>query len=563
MRFIILFFIIITTTVNAQKEYPKDLFRPPLDIPLLLSGTFGELRSNHFHSGIDIKTQQREGLSIFSVGDGYVSRIKVSPWGFGKALYVTHANGRYTSVYAHIQKFSPEIEAYVKKLQYKKEAYDLEVFPDKNKFAIKKGELIAFSGNTGGSAGPHLHFELRDASQRPMNPLHFGMKIKDTKAPTILGLHGYSIDDKAQINQSNTPIQININKQGNATFLADKVYAIGKIGFGIHSYDNQDYTTNKNGVYAVEMSVNGTPYFSYDFEKFSFSETRYINAFIDYEKYKSEQYRVQKCFISPNNPLSIYHYKIDNGILDIKEGLQYVVEIKVRDFKGNESIINIPVEGKQLETLQKTEPAITDTFLKASVDNNYELEKASVFFPANTFYEGFYLNISKNDSTLIVHNDKIPVHKNFTINFDVSSYNEEERKKLIIARIDEEGHLVYEETSKRGTSLRTRTRNLGVYTLAMDTIAPEIIPVNFKKEKWLNDSNYLKVRIKDDFSGISDYRATINGKWILMEYEPKKDMLIYDLNDIEFEDTEHNLKIIVTDNAGNSTTFTSKLFRKN
>jgi len=562
MRFLIFFFIF-TTTINAQKKYPKDLFRAPLEIPLLLSGTFGELRSNHFHSGIDIKTQQREGLPVLSVGDGYISRIKISPWGFGKALYIAHANGSYTSVYAHIQKFSPKIQAYIKKLQYQRETYELEVFPKQNEFTIDKGEIIAYSGNTGSSAGPHLHFELRDASQRPMNPLHFGMKVADNKAPTVLGLYGYSLDNKAQINQSNVPIQVNINQQDKNTFLADKIYANGKIGFGIHSFDHQDYTNNKNGVYAVEMFVNGTPYFSYDFEKFSFSETRYINAFIDYEKYKTVKNRIQKCFIAPNNPLSIYHYKIDNGIIDIKEGLNYTIEIKVKDFKGNESSITIPIEGKQLEKIQQKEEVVTDNFLKASIDNNYEFSNTSVFFPANTFYNNFYIDLAESDSTIVVHNDKVPVHKNFTINFDASSYTKEERRKLVIARIDEDNQLIYENTIKKGTSLRTKTRNLGVYTLALDTIAPKITPVNFKKGKWTVDSKYLKVKIHDNLSGIANYRATINGKWILMEYEPKKDMLIYNFNDIEFTVPEQNLKIIVTDNTGNNTTFTSNLQIKN
>lgn len=563
MRFLITLFILITTSLSAQKEYPKDAFRSPLDIPILLSGTFGELRSNHFHSGVDIKTQQREGLSIFSVGDGYISRIKISPWGFGKALYITHPDGYYTSVYAHLQEFSPAIEAYIKKLQYERETYELEVYPDPDTFTVSKGELVAYSGNTGSSGGPHLHFELRDASQRPINPLLFGMKASDTKAPTILGVYGYSNDDESQINQSNTPIQININKQNDGTFLADKVLASGKIGFGLHTFDSQDYTSNKNGVYAVEMSVNGTPYFSYDFEKFSFNETRYINALIDYERYTTTKQRIQKCFISPENPLSIYGHKVDNGILTVKEGLSYDVLLKVKDFEGNESVIHIPVEGKKMESLQKTETLITDHFLRAAIDNNYEFENASVFFPSNTFYENFYIDISSNDSTLVIHNDKVPVHKNFTVNFDISSYEGAEKRKLFIARIDEENNLIYEKTSKSKTKLSTRTRNLGVYTLALDTIAPKIAPVNFNNKQWLNDYEYLKVKIVDDLSGIANYRATINGQWILMEYEPKKDMLTYKFKDRTFTKSEHELKIIITDNVGNTTTFTNTFYRKN
>ncbi|NER14177.1 peptidoglycan DD-metalloendopeptidase family protein [Leptobacterium flavescens] len=564
MRFLAFFFILFTVPTFAQKEYPKDAFRPPLDIPLLLSGTFGELRSNHFHSGIDIKTQQREGLSIFSVGDGYVTRIKVSPWGFGKALYIVHPNGYYTSVYAHLKKFSPEIEAYVKKIQYERESYEVEIFPEPNEFKVSKGDLIAYSGNTGSSGGPHLHFEYRDSAQKPINPMHFGINISDSKAPRVLGLFGYSIDDNAQINQSNVPIEIKLTQQGNGNFLAEKVYAEGKIGFGVNTYDQQDHTYNKNGVYAVEMMLNGQQHFSYDFEKFSFAETRFINAFIDFERYRTEKERVQKLFIAPKNPLSIYETTVNDGILEIEEGQEYTIEIRISDFKGNKSTIRIPVEGKKQEVIEKTETLVTDNFLRASIDNNYEFEGCSVFFPANSFYENFYIDIQKTDSTLNIHHDKIPVHRNFTVSFDTSSYSEEERRKLYIARYDEEDNeLVYEDTAKRGDVLSTKTRNLGVYTLATDTISPKVTPINFKGDQWLTNYQYLKVKIEDLETGIANYRATINGKWILMEYEPKKDMLSYDLRDLKSGSEEQNLKVIVTDNVGNSTTFTSKFYLKN
>lgn len=558
-------FLILLSAINlcAQKKYPKDQFRAPLDIPLLLSGTFGELRSNHFHSGVDIKTQQREGLPVISVGDGYISRIKISPWGFGKALYVAHPEGNYTSVYAHVQKFSPKIQVFIKKLQYQRETYELEVFPEAGEFKVAKGEQIAFSGNTGSSGGPHLHFELRDASQRPINPLHFGMDISDSKAPTVVSLFGYSIDANSQVNQSNTPVEINLNRKKGEIFVADKIFASGKIGFGVNAFDNQDYTYNKNGIYALEMYVNGTLYFSYDFEKFSFSETRYINAFIDYERYKTLKQRVQKCFIAPKNPLSIYNHKVDDGILDIKEGLQYQVEIRIKDFKNNESIIQIPVEGKELETIQKTDIETTPYFLRADIDNNYEFSNASVFFPAKTFYENLYLQLSQSDSTLTIHNDKVPAHKNFTLSFDVKDYDEEKRRKLIIARIDENDELIYSNTSKNGNQLRTKTKDLGVYKLALDTVPPKITPANFKEGQWLNDYDYLKLRMKDELSDIATYRATINGKWILMEYDPKKNMLNYDFSDIVFKEEKLKFKIIATDNVGNSTVFTSTFYRKN
>ncbi|MEO0527194.1 MAG: M23 family metallopeptidase, partial [Bacteroidota bacterium] len=214
-------FIFFLNQVVAQENYPKDAFRSPLDIPLVLAGTFGELRSNHFHSGIDIKTQQRQGLPIYAIGDGTVTRIKISLWGYGKAIYIAHPNG-YTSVYAHLQKFSPEIEKYLKKIQYQKKSYAVEVFPDYGELKVIKGDVIAFGGNTGGSSGPHLHFEIRNSvSEKPTNPLFYGFEVRDATNPTFLGLYGYALSEDARINQSNDKVQINFNKQTDGTFLAD------------------------------------------------------------------------------------------------------------------------------------------------------------------------------------------------------------------------------------------------------------------------------------------------------------------------------------------------------
>ena len=177
---------------NAQTPYPQDYFSSPLDITLVLSGTFAELRSNHFHSGLDIKTGGKQGLKTYAAASGYVSRIKISRYGYGKALYITHPNG-YTTVYAHLQKFSSTIEAYVKKQQYKQETFEIELFPKAEDLKISAKEIIAYTGNTGGSGGPHLHFEIRDKQERPMNPMLFGFDIKDTTKPMVYELFGYSL----------------------------------------------------------------------------------------------------------------------------------------------------------------------------------------------------------------------------------------------------------------------------------------------------------------------------------------------------------------------------------
>ena len=547
--------------ITAQLNYPSDSFSSPLDIPIVLAGTFGELRSNHFHSGVDIKTQQREGLPVYAIGDGYISRIKIQHYGFGKALYVTHNNG-FISVYAHLQKFSPAIEEFVKKQQYKNESYEIELYPSSSSLPLKKGEIIAYSGNTGGSSGPHLHFEIRNSSDTPLNPLFFGMDVKDSQPPFIQSLFAYPISSDSEVNQSNSIVQLNYTQQADGSFLADKIYAFGDLGFGINSYDRQDLAYNKNGLYQVEVLVNGLLYFSYDLEKFTFSESRYINTLIDYEYYKENRQKIQQCFIKPGNNLSIYDNVTNNGILKVEEGLNYNIEIRAKDFKGNTSIIKIPVEGKKQGILTKKEIKITNDFLIASKDNAYKVGKASVFFPANTFYENFYIDLEDHGDTITIHNNKTPVHKNFALSFNASNYTQDDKKQLFIASIDDDGDVSYESTKKNGNTFSTRTRGLGQFTLMKDTIAPKIKPLNFYDGQWLSNYRYLKVKINDDLSGIDNYKAYIDGKWILMEYEYKDRTLTYDFTDLEFEGTKHDLKIIITDNVGNSTTLIASFYRK-
>jgi len=554
--------LLLCALVLGQDNYPQDAFRSPMDIPLILAGSFGELRSNHFHSGIDIKTQQRQGLPIYAIGDGSVTRIKIAHWGYGKVIYIAHPNG-YTSVYGHLQKFAPEIEEYIKKIQYEKKSYEVEVFPDFGEVKVEKGQVIAYGGNTGSSSGPHLHFEIRSSvTEKPTNPLLYGFDVLDATNPSLVKLFGYALTDDAQINQSNGKVGLNFKRQKDGTFKADKVTAIGTIGLGMIAFDRQDLAANKNGVFSVTQSVNGKVYSEYDFETFSFKESRYINTFIDYDHYGRYRQKIQKLFKTPSNKLSIYNQLYRDGKIEIKEGLDYSVEILIKDLKGNKVKAIIPIQGKK-ETLKRVkEESKTDDYLIAKKPNNYDLGAAKVYFPTNTFYDNFYIDLKKGRDTIAVHNSRVAAHRNFTITFDVSKYSKEERKQLFVARLGRKNKPSYASTYKRGKTFTTRTRNLGTYTLAKDSIAPKIKAKNFKEKQWLNNYSYLRLHISDDLSGIDTYSAKLNGEWILMEYEPKKNSLTYNFDDKILDKKECNLNVEVTDNVGNKTTFTSTFFRK-
>ncbi len=546
----------------SQEKYPQEYFRSPMGIPMVLAGTFGELRSNHFHAGIDIKTQRREGLPIYSIAEGTVTRIKISHWGYGKALYVAHPSG-HTSVYAHLQKFGPEIEEYVKKAQYKKQSYEIELFPDYGELKVDKGKVIAYSGNSGSSAGPHLHFEIRNSvTEKPTNPLLYGYEVRDATNPSLNGLFGYPLSPDAVIKQSAQKVQLSYSKQPDGSFLADKVYAIGTIGFGFNGFDRQDLAANKNGVYAVKQIVNGKVYSEYDFETFSFAETRYINTLIDYPHFGKHRQRIQKSFKESSNRLSIYKTLFNNGKITVEEGLSYTVELIISDFAENEIRVVIPVEGKKEAIRQPKADNTTENYIIANKPNNYDLGAAKVYFPANTFYSDFYMHLEKGTDTVTIHDDTVAAHRNFTISFDASPFTPSEQKQMFIARLDKNKVPRHHRTYKRDNSFTTRTRTLGTYTLAKDTVAPVIKARNFKEKQWLSNYSYLSLEITDDLSGIYSYKGTLNGEWILMEYEPKNKTITYNFDDKILNKTQCDLKVVVTDNVGNATTFEQTFFRK-
>lgn len=561
MKKISLLFLFLGSLSFGQTNLSTDYFSNPLDINLILSGNFGELRSNHFHSGLDIKTQQREGLPVYASADGYISRINVQHFGYGKALYIQHPNG-YTTVYAHLQRFAGEIQKYVKDYQYRKETYEVELFPDKTLIPVKKGDLIAFSGNTGGSGGPHLHFEIRDGSQRPMNPMLFGIEVPDTRSPNIYSLFAYPISEDSHINQSQARTKLRLIKQKDGSYKTEDFIAFGKIGFGVSTDDQLDGASNKNGIYNITTVLNNTPKFEVRFNKFSFGETRYLNRYTDYGYFKTNKSQIQKLFREKNNPLSVIVQEDDNGYVQIKDSLDYSYTISVKDFAGNVSEIIVPIKGKNTDILFPRDTIKTNDYIYADHAFSISKGKFSIYIPSNSLYDDIYLDIEAKGETLKFHEDIVPIHKNISITADISDYRDEDKESLFIGKINPWGSTYYVSTQRKGDKLVAKTRNFGTFGIVSDTVEPVITPVNFSEGKWISNQQDLKIKITDALSGISSYRATINGKFILMEYEYKKNLLTYDFGDAINEETENNLQLIVIDNVGNSATFEAKFFRK-
>ncbi|MCU4188597.1 M23 family metallopeptidase [Flavobacterium sp. HXWNR29] len=541
-----------------SQDYPQETFQSPLGIPLDLSGSFGELRSNHFHSGLDFKTSGKEGLPVYAAADGYISRIKISTFGYGKAIYITHPNG-YTSVYGHLQKANGAIQDYIRKRHYQERSYEIEMYLYPTELPVKKGDIIAYSGNTGGSGGPHLHFEFRDTkSEQIINPMHFGFKkiIKDERKPVIQGVLAYPIDSTI-VNNSQKPINISFSKQADGSYLSVKVKTNGKVAFGINAYDFCTNGYNKNGLYKVKAYLNGVLQYQYGFDSFAFDESRYINNFIDYERFHEMGQRVQKLFQLNEYPLSVVSGNKKDGIIKVQPNTNYNYKVELYDFHGNKVDLVIPIEFALQETKIAKTVQKTPYYIKAKTESIFEKNNVSVYVPENAFYNNFYMNFDVSNDIVTLHDDSVPVHKNITLTFnDVVGLTEEQLSKTYIATLD--GYkLDYNKTYRKGNSFSVKTKSLGKYKLAQDTTPPRIYNVNFVEGKKLTDQKTISVSVTDLHSDIDTYNGYLNGKWILMEYDYKTKKLTHNLDDKIYVEGRNDLKIVVTDNLQNSTTFES------
>lgn len=536
-------------------QYPKDYFRSPLDIPINLSGTFGELRPNHFHSGLDIRTNNVEGLPVYAAADGIIIRIKVSTFGYGKALYIAHPNG-YTTVYGHLQKFSDKIEAYVKEQQYRQKSFEVELYPSTLK--VTQSEIIALSGNSGGSGGPHLHFEFRDtATEKIINPMAFGLNklIKDEMKPVISSLMVYPANDSISVNKSKNPVSLSLQKQVDGSFLASKVVASGKIGFALNSYDLSTNNYNKNGIYKVISYLNGSQVFKYEFDTFAFDESKHINYFIDFNKYKKLKQRYQKLFVKESYPLSLIADNTKNGFIDIKPKINYTYKIEVFDFHGNKTIVNVPITYEK-----EANPAPISSkgnfYIKTKSDYNFEFEKTGVYVPVNALYENASLNISEKEGVLDIENNYEAIQNGLTVTLDMSHLSEEEQKKAFVGTVLGL-KLDYNSSFRKGNKVSSKVKAFGKYKVGFDNVVPRIYNPNFIEGSNISKLSTLSVSISDALSGIDTYNAYLNGEWILMEYDYKTKKLVHNLKDGKVIYGKNDIKIVVTDKLNNTTTFSS------
>ena len=561
MRRELIFILLISSSLISQNNLLKQEKTNPLDIPIILSGTYGELRSNHFHSGIDIKTKGIQGLNVYSYASGYVSRIKVSHGGYGKALYIKHPDGN-TTVYAHLKKFSSKIEEIVKSKQYKRESYEIEFFPKENEISVLENEIIAFSGNTGGTSGPHLHFEVRDKNQIPINPLiNSSIYIEDDRAPFFKKLFYKSYDSN---NVFDSQTELKINKITSSLYVSDTLKSSGKIGIGIVAFDKHNRANNSNGIFKIITSLNNQNLLKILFDSISFDKTKHINTFIDYSFFKNHKIRIQKLFIEENNPLDLYSSNINNGFITIKNKEFYKYEVNIYDANGNKSKLVVPILGvKTNKPLKLVNNHVELTYIER--DKKYELEFNSVRVSIleETFYNNLLLEAKFENDILSIDKDTIPLLKPITIYFNTDRYNDSIKNQLYIAKLSDNKKMTsYNYTTDFSNGKKSSTKSLGRYTLGVDTINPAISPIGFKENDWISNFSNLKIKVNDVGSGIRSYNGWINNKWILFELNTKKGILVYDFDDNVVRKAKNNLHIEIIDNVGNRTEYKTTFYRK-
>ncbi len=543
---------------SQTDKYKSYNYHSPLDTTLLLSGNFAEIRSNHFHGGLDIKTGGKEGRNIYAIEDGYVARIKIATGGYGKCLYIKHPDG-HTSVYAHLQKFNETIQKYVSDKQYAKRTFTIELFPQAGDLVVKRGEVIALSGNTGGSGGPHLHFEIRDQNQVPINPLLFNFDIKDDIPPSITMLGIYPKDVNSYVNNKTESIILKPTNGKDGYYISNykDIVLSGEVGFGVSVTDYLNNTSNRCGIYSIELKIDGVTHFMHDLDQVSFAETRYINSLVDFEKWKKASLKIQKCFIDPGNYLNTYSNVINKGYYKVKDTLKHTVEIIVKDSYANTSVLKFDFTGKiEKSTIN---PPINYDF-KYDEYNSFQNEYVVLAMPEGALYSDINFEFSIDSSVTKyaspiynIHNKYVPLHKRITLSINAESIPKNLRSKAFIAEIDN-GKPYYNRGNYSNGFITIKTKYLGKYALAIDTKKPKVEPKNFVPNQNISGLNKLVYTIKDNFSGIKSYYGTIDGKWVLMEYEHKKNELTYYFdNHLPTKPGKHEIQIIVRDKVGNKT----------
>ena len=545
--------------IAMAQEPASSPYIMPMDIPVQLSGNFMELRPNHFHSGLDFRTQGREGIPVKAVADGWVSRIKISPWGYGKAVYIDHPTG-HTSVYAHLSELKGTLAEACLDAQYKARDFSIDIYPEKDRLPVKQGEVIALSGNTGGSAGPHLHFELRRSSdQHALDPQALGMAIADTRPPEIVGVRLYPLTDTSRV----APYPAKAlglatqGAQGNYTLKPGvQAKAYGTVGLAVHTFDRYNDSENKCGVRRITVLLDSVPVFSTHLDHVNFDHNRYCNAHMDHELFKRNSMDYHRCYRLPHNKLRIYGKERAQGRLALEPGREHHVQVVVHDAAGNRSELTFMLQGAALEEAATWPDQRPDgSLLRYDTENTIAEEGVRMTLPTLTLYDDAYVRYERRAAPAkalaplhVLHEPATPLHSNCTLSIEVPDLAERLRSKALVV-VQDKGRFKGAGGRYENGAIVAQVKSFGAYTVMLDTVPPTISNVDLRAD--MKGRRNFSVKVSDDLSGVETFRGTINGQWVLLEYEPKNNTLTHHFDKHSAAPGAKEFKLEVTDERGN------------
>jgi murein DD-endopeptidase MepM/ murein hydrolase activator NlpD len=541
-------------TQVSPNNYPQHYFRDPLDIPISLAGNFGELRPDHFHMGLDIRTQKREHLKVYAAADGYIAQIKIEPGGFGQAIYINHPNG-YTTVYAHLQEFFPALASYIKKEQYRQQSWAISLMIPDSLFPVTKGDFIAYSGTTGGSEAPHLHFEIRRTTDDiNLNPLLFGLPVEDQVPPSILEL---AIYDRSKSIYEQSPELIRMQKYKSAHGVLPGLITLHSplVGFGISAIDKQSGSANHIGIYEAILFDKGKEIIRFDMNNISYVDTRNINGHIDYKTRAAGGPYIQQLFCLPGYLNSIYKLSSGDGTIDLSDGAIHWIRIDVKDAYGNSVSLTYRVHYNK--GITGTLPEAEGKLCFPGNADRIEFNDLQVEIGKGSLYDSVHISYSDTaagqlgeiSAVYSIGSLAVPLQDYITVRIRPTSPLDSVRMERIVMQRSYGTRKEVKKVAWREGWAEARFRSFGRFQLVLDQEPPVILPVGDIDGKDLSKGLRIAFTVKDNLGTTKNFRGDLDGKWLLFSND-KSRAFIYKFDD-RCLPGPHTIKISVCDEAGN------------